>query len=126
MGRQKAAVRRLDRSLEQAESYEQWLELAEEHDYATGNEVWRHNEESRLYDASSISTRLQRLRRLRKKGDDKGLLFALNEGIHGNMAGMGQAKLYNHAKAGTKVLIEEYIEEICDSLEYLQNHYRRD
>ena len=119
MGRQKAAVRRLERSLEQAESFEQWQDLAEEHDYATGGEVWRHNEESRLYDSSSINTRLQRLRRLRKKGDDKGLLFALNEGIHGNMAGMGNGKLYSRAMTGTKVLIEEYIAEICGSLEYL-------
>jgi len=119
MARINAAPRRLERSLEQAENFEQWLEVAEEHDSATGAEVWRHNDESKLYDASSISTRLQRLRRLRKKGDDKGLLFALNEGIHGNMAGMGQAKLYNRAKTGTKVLIEEYIEEICESLEYL-------
>jgi NTE family protein len=35
------------------------------------------------------------------------------------MAGMGQAKLYQRAKSGTKVLVEEYINEIRDSLEHL-------
>ena len=103
----------------EAESFEQWLQLAAEYDEQSGGQVWRHNDGSRLYDSSSINIRLQRLRRLRKRGDDKGLLFALNEGIHGNMAGMGQSRLYDKARCGTKILIEEYIEEICDSLDYL-------
>ena len=56
---------------------------------------------------------------MRKRGDDKGLLFALNEGIHGNMAGMGKSQLYDRARCGTKLLIEDYIAEICDALDYL-------
>ena len=47
------------------------------------------------------------------------MLYALNEGIHGNIDGIGQAKLYQRAKCGTKVLIEDYISEISDSLEHL-------
>lgn len=117
--RRSRALKKIERELEQAESYAQWLTLAEAHDLETGADVWRQNDESGLYDSSSINTRLQRLRRLRKKGDDKGLLYVLNEGIHGNMAGMGQAKLYQRAKSGTKILIEEYINEIRDSLEHL-------
>jgi len=81
--------------------------------------VWRAKAESPLYDDISINTRLQRLRKLRKRRDDFGLLFALSEGIHGNMAGMGNPKLYRKARLGTKLLITEYIDEICDALEYL-------
>ncbi|MEH6582489.1 MAG: DUF3336 domain-containing protein, partial [Halioglobus sp.] len=117
--RKSRTLRKLEEQLPQATSYDEWLALAEEHDRETDADVWRHNDDSPLYDATSITTRLQRLRRLRKKNDDKGLLFALNEGIHGNMAGMGQAKLYLKAKAGTKHLIEEYINEIRDALVYL-------
>jgi NTE family protein len=112
-------LKEIEAELPQAVTFEEWQALAEAHDKETGGDTWRQNDESHLYDASSITLRLQRLRRLRKKKDDKGLLFALNEGIHGNMAGMGQAKLYQRAKTGTKHLIEEYIDEIRDSLEYL-------
>lgn len=113
------ALKRIEHELKHADSYEQWFELASEYDQETGAAQWRENEESRLYDNASIVRRLKRLRRLRAKGDDQGLLFVLNEGIHGNMAGMGQAKLYQRARCGTKLLIEEYINEIRDSLEYL-------
>ncbi|MBT4520495.1 MAG: DUF3336 domain-containing protein [Halieaceae bacterium] len=117
--RRTRTIKKLEALLARANSYDEWLALAMEHDGETGADVWRQNDESGLYDASSITLRLQRLRRLRKKKDDQGLLFALNEGIHGNMAGMGQAKLYQRAKTGTKYLIEEYIDEIRDALEYL-------
>jgi len=112
-------LRKLDRQMVEADSYDQWLELAGEHDRQTGADEWRQNDESKLYDFSNINTRLQRLRRLRNKGDDRRLLFVLNEGIHGNMAGMGKSQLYQHARCGTKVLIEDYINEICESLEQL-------
>jgi NTE family protein len=112
-------LRILERDMSKATSYEQWFELAQEHDRETGADKWRENDASRLYDSASISRRLKRLRKLRKKGDDHGLLFVLNEGIHGNMAGMGQSRLYRRAKCGTKELVEEYINEIRDSLEIL-------
>ena len=116
---QSLTVKRIEKAMNQAESYAHWSELAQEHDQLTGADLWRETDASRRYDSASIGKRLKRLRSLRKKGDDHGLLFALNEGIHGNMAGMGQAALYQRARCGTKILIEEYIAEICDALEYL-------
>lgn len=113
------ALKQVEQQMAHADSYADWLELAASHDQLTGADLWRRNVESRRYDYASIELRLKKLRRLRKKKDDHGLLFALNEGIHGNMAGMGRATLYHRAKCGTKVLIEDYIHEICDALEYL-------
>ena len=113
----------LETDMASAESYQKWLLLAKEHDMLTGGDAWRETEDSSRYDSVSIRKRLSRLQRLRRKGDDKGLLFALNEGIHGNMAGMGQAQLYQRARCGTKLLIEEYIQEISDSLEHLAPRY---
>jgi NTE family protein len=66
-----------------------------------------------------IRLRLDTLRSLRARHDYHGLLFALNEGIHGNMAGMGRSSLYLRANFGTKRLIEQYIDEIDDSLRFL-------
>jgi predicted acylesterase/phospholipase RssA len=112
-------LRELEAAMANAGSYMEWLEHAQEHDRATGGDIWRASKDSSRYDSASIQKRLNRLRRLRTAGDDKGLLFALNEGIHGNMAGMGQAQLYQRAKGGTKHLIEDYIVEISDALAYL-------
>lgn len=112
-------LKNLENQMSGVNSYAEWQVLAESHDLETGGDLWRQRQESGVYDSRSINTRLQRLRRLRKKGDDKGLLFALNEGIHGNMAGMGHPKLYQKALAGTKYLIQEYVAEICSAMEHL-------
>lgn len=109
----------LEQELATADSYEHWHRLADQHDRLTGADEWRRDPQSRLYDHENIALRLQQLRRLRRKKDDHGLLFVLNEGIHGNMEGMGKAQLYKRAKCGTKNLIESYITEISDALEYL-------
>lgn len=109
----------LDNAMAEADNYEQWLELALEHDRLSGAEDWRHNDKSSLYDYRNLSLRLSNLRQLNKDKDDHGLLFALNEGIHGNMAGMGNAKLHSKAKCGTKFLIENYVSKIEQSLDYL-------
>ena len=111
-------AKKFDQSVLKANTFDEWLGLAEDYDRQSGGTVWREKDESSLYDAASINTRLQRLRRLSKAGNDDGLLFALSEGIHGNMGGMGNAKLYQKARAGTKRLIKDYIDEICDALEY--------
>lgn len=70
----------------QAPTYDEWLVLSQEHDSVNGAEDWRHNNKSELYDYININTRLSKLRNLRQNKDDHGLLFALNEGIHGNKA----------------------------------------
>lgn len=112
-------LKKLEREMSRAESYEQWFEGAQAHDEISGMERWRRVDQSKLYDYVSIRRRVDRLRSLRARGDDVGLLFTLNEGIHGNMGGMGNNKLHQEALAGTKVLIEEYVEEIVEALKYL-------
>ena len=113
------SLKRIENEFAQVDTYEQWLELAEQHDRETGADVWRQLNASKRYDHTNIEARLKRLRGFRSRGDDHGLLFALNEGIHGNMAGIGKFTLYERAKTGTKVLIEDYINEVSDALEYL-------
>ena len=112
-------LKNVEEELNSVGSYQDWQVIAAHHDELTGADKWRERDNSDLYDYESIRIRYQRLQKLRKKGDDQGLLFALNEGIHGNMAGMGKAQLYQSAKCGTKRLIEDYIDEICSAL----NHF---
>ncbi len=115
----KAELRRLQDDMDVAESYDDWLRVARAHDALTGKAEWRQEEPSELYDHAQIRYRLDRLKKFRKKKDWQGLLYALNEGIHGNMGGMGKSVLYRQAKSGTKVLVEKYIQEIDDALRLL-------
>ena len=111
----------LDRKMRAASSYEEWKQYALEHDAASGREAWKSKEVSKIYDYANIRTRIDDLRTFRATDDDIGLLFALNEGIHGNQGGMGKAALYEKAKFGTKHLINEYVDEIVGALEHISN-----
>ncbi|MFS2124945.1 patatin-like phospholipase family protein [Pseudomonas sp. Pseusp97] len=115
----RATTSRLQKRMAQAGSYAEWARLAVEHDHESGMEDWRRNEVSSEYDYRTVRQRFERLRGMRTAGSYANLMFALNEGIHGNLAGMGRAALYSHAQMGTKYLIHEYIEEVCQSLEAL-------
>jgi len=108
-----------EKQIAAAETYAEWAEAAQMHDQISGKEDWKKEEESSLYDYQIIRARLDGLRKCRANGDDKGLLFTLNEGIHGNLGGMGNAALHTVAKFGTKQLINEYIDEIASALLYL-------
>jgi TAG lipase/steryl ester hydrolase/phospholipase A2/LPA acyltransferase len=110
---------RIERELRRSEDYSTWRALAEEHDSHSGKAKWRSKPKSTLFDHENIQYRLDELRKFRINEDDVGLMFALNEGIHGNQAGMGNAKLYSKSMIGTKHLIEDYIKEISDALKHL-------
>jgi TAG lipase/steryl ester hydrolase/phospholipase A2/LPA acyltransferase len=112
-------LRSLEKHMAAAETYEEWQDAARAHDELSGKARWRRNDFSSTYDYVSIRHRLDRLRSLRARHDYPGLLFTLNEGIHGNVGGMGRPQLYQVARFGTKHVIEEYIEEIADSLRLL-------
>lgn len=113
------ATRKLEKAMDQAESYEEWKEAALAYDAARGFDRWRAKDSSTQYDNVSIRIRLDSLQSMRARHDHSGLLFTLNEGIHGNMGGMGKSALYERAMFGTKQLIVDYVEEIVEALELL-------
>jgi predicted acylesterase/phospholipase RssA len=115
------SLTRLERKMRLANSYANWKSAALEHDSMSGFEAWKSKEESKSYDYVNIRTRIDALKEFRRQQDDIGLLFALNEGIHGNQGGMGKSILYKKAKFGTKHLIEEYVDEIVSALEHISN-----
>ncbi|MFM6932330.1 MAG: DUF3336 domain-containing protein [Novosphingobium sp.] len=102
-----------------ADSYREWAEKAQAFDRTRGGLAWREKEESDLYGYRSIRKRLDTLRRFRAEADDHAVLFNLNEGIHGNMDGIANARLYQRSAFGTKHLIEDYVREIDDALRHI-------
>ncbi len=112
-------LNKLQKQMDNSLSYDQWSEAAQAHDELSGEKRWRQVDHTNQYDYTQIRLRLDKLRSLRARHDYQGLLFTLNEGIHGNMGGMGRHSLYSRAKFGTKNLIEQYIDEVDDSLRFL-------
>ncbi len=109
----------LEQKLSKANSYEQWCDAAQALDQRSGAQTWKHREKSREYDYASIRRRLDALQVMRRANDNSGLLFTLNEGIHGNLGGMGSSSLYRKAKFGTKQLISDYVDEVNSALAHI-------
>jgi TAG lipase / steryl ester hydrolase / phospholipase A2 / LPA acyltransferase len=110
---------RLRAAMDAASSYEEWKEAAIAYDKASGLVKWKESDISKHFDYASIRRRLDKLRRLRSRNDCGGILFALNEGMHGNIDGMGHGRLYAKAKFGTKQLIADYVDEVVAALDLL-------
>ncbi len=117
----RARLRACEREMRKAETYEAWSEAARSHDDLSGMTRWKQMDQTHMYDHVAIRARLDRLRAHRARHDYHGLLFTLNEGIHGNIGGMGKASLHARARFGTKQLVQDYTEEICEALELIAN-----
>ncbi|MET0252312.1 MAG: DUF3336 domain-containing protein [Novosphingobium sp.] len=118
---QRIRLDEIEAQLATADSYAEWLSAAAAHDVVSGAEIWKAEEDNSLYDAVDIRRRHEGLARTVRTRDAEELLFTLNEGIHGNMGGMGNAGLYSVAKAGTKTLVNDYVADIIDALEVVAN-----
>jgi NTE family protein len=114
-----SGTKRLESAMEAATCYDEWARAAKAHDDKSGVTKWKKSDESKYFDYKSIRRRLRRLRRLRKNGDLVGILYELNQGVHGNIDGMGHPRLHGKAQFGTKKLIVDYVNEVVTALELL-------
>jgi len=101
------------------DEYRDWHRAASEDDKRKGGLRWKAQERSSRYDYRIVRERLQELQGVRATGDLKDLLYYFDEGMHGNMAGIGAPGLYRQAKTGTKDLIEDYIRALDEGLHHL-------
>lgn len=111
--------RQHERAIKNASCYEEWCEAAIAYDKYNGHDKWRQEDKTSLYDYASVRRRLNQLQQLKADEDIVGLLYHLNEGIHGNISGIGKSALYNRALSGTKHLISDYIAEVAHALELI-------
>jgi len=103
----------------EATTYDQWMEAGLELDFLEGNTEWKEEFASDLYHYELIYDRLCNLKQYRQQKDFERLKRALREGLHHDLGNMGNPALYTRSHVGTKHLIEEYIGQVCESLDYL-------
>lgn len=107
------------RELERAASYAEWKQVADALDEIDGGRDWKQDDSGEDYDDHLIRQRLNELRALREAGEVRRLVFALHEGLHGNIGNISNPALYSVARVGTKQLIENYVAEVCRCLDYI-------
>lgn len=79
----------------------------------------RQNPTSRHYDYRLILGRLEALMRAREDGDILMLVNLLRSGLVRNLGNITSPKLFTHAYAGTKVLVDDYITQVALSIQYV-------
>ncbi len=104
------------RAMASASNYEEWYDAALAFDAAEGLDEWRRELESDDYDYRLIASRFRLIRKLRLQKDYDQLAFRLREELHGNLGNMANPALYSHAKAGTKNLVDDFVDEVTSAL----------
>lgn len=112
-------IKKLKRQLDQAENYEEWKAIALKLDEESGAQEWKYDNSSPYFDAEIISHRLNLLRRYRSQKRIPDLMYILREGLSHDVANIGHPLLFTTTYIGTKKIIEDYIEEVSQSLAYI-------
>ena len=107
------------KQLKNALSYNEWKQIAAEIDKLTNMDLWRQNFISKHYDYILIDDRLKLLREARLNQDSQLIISLFRSGLMRNFGGLSQKRLYTKSYLGTKFKIEEYITEVLNCLNYL-------
>ena len=105
--------------MKKATSYGQYRHAAQAHDSLSGANEWKAKDACRDYDYRMIRKRVTRIKQAKSRGDVAGLMYMLHEGLHGNLGNIATSALNHKAKLGTKHLIEEFIQQVCESLVFI-------
>jgi len=124
---------RLRRQLQSSGSYSEWVDAAKQLDTYLGNERWKNQAEYAYYDYKTVKRVTAQLRELRNKveaeisgatsGHGAGgppaadeLKTLLENCIKNNFVGVENPKLYSETYYGTKDLVQDFVEQIQQSL----------
>lgn len=107
---------RWSHALRTASTYAEWAEAAQNLDIILDLDTWRKTPKSNDYDYILIQERVKLLQTMRQEGDVFGVLNMLRTGLVRNLGHITSNKLFNKCFAGTKFLIEEYVDEYVGAL----------
>ncbi|KAI8895558.1 acyl transferase/acyl hydrolase/lysophospholipase [Globomyces pollinis-pini] len=105
--------------MKKATCYEQYAAAGYLLDQYLGLDKWKYLDNSPDFEHKLLQDRLTILQTIRKNGDIPGMIFNLRSSLSRNLADMGNIKLYEATNIGTKVLIEDYIDEVTKQLNFI-------
>ncbi|KAI5959091.1 TGL5 [Candida pseudojiufengensis] len=107
-------------------NYKDWVECSLKLDELLGNNTWKSDPQSDIYDYNLIYNHLTLMKNARLNNNFKLLLYYIRTNWVRNLGNMGDSNLYRHSYVGTKKLIEEYLVECQLSLNYLVENNNED
>jgi TAG lipase/steryl ester hydrolase/phospholipase A2/LPA acyltransferase len=102
----------LTKALAQANSYAEWLSIAEEIDTANGHMAWRATDASGYCHEKLMRKHIHLMQKLRQDNDLNGLATLLQESVYRHLGELNNPELYQHALSGTKHIVTEYLDEV--------------
>lgn len=106
------AQRPLNKALEQANTYAEWLSIAEEIDRVDGHMSWRASDASAFCHERLMREHIQHMQQLRQTNDLNSLANLLQESVYRHLGELNNPELYQHALSGTKHIVTEYLDEV--------------
>jgi TAG lipase/steryl ester hydrolase/phospholipase A2/LPA acyltransferase len=103
--------------LRAAKAHGQWVKAAKELDALDGCHEWKAEDESDLYDHEDLKCKLENLESAKDNEDLSRMLRVIRMELGRDVAGIGNPKLYDHSRFGTKDLIERYVATAVDTIE---------
>jgi predicted acylesterase/phospholipase RssA len=125
---------RLRKQLQNAMSYEEWVQGAKELDTYLGNDGWKERDEYAYYDSRTIRRVHDQMVKLRKKAESnengrsgaqeqhnavEELKSLVEACVKNNFVGFENPRLYSETYYGTKNLVQKFVDEVELSLVYL-------
>ncbi|GAB3042257.1 DUF3336 domain-containing protein [Acinetobacter apis] len=113
-------TKKLQNQLEHAESYAEWRNIAQQLDQMSGAQAWKQDPKSPYYSADVIASRIQQLKGYRAQHQVRDLIHLLSEGLTYDIGNICHPMLFVVCRLGTKQIIEDYIDEVNQTLRYLE------
>lgn len=107
------------KQLQNVESYQEFKAIVTKIDSLTNMDLWRQNFVSKHYDYILINDRTEVLRKARLMEDAPMIMSLLRSGLIRNFGGIAQKRLHTKLYLGTKFKIQEYILEVLECLNYI-------
>ncbi|CAO3599834.1 unnamed protein product [Absidia cylindrospora] len=112
---------KLSRQLSNANNYDDWCDKAIELDRLLGNDSWKQQARSKLYDYKLITSRMDHLFNARQANDVDSMMYLLRGGLLRNFGGISDRKMFTRCHIGTKQAIEDYMDEVVTQIEYIES-----
>ncbi|MBK9498088.1 MAG: DUF3336 domain-containing protein [Leptospiraceae bacterium] len=111
-----------EEDLTKAESYNEWLAIAELIDESEDKMSWRKLDESDIFHSQLLREHINTMQELRASGDGQRLIGVVQESLSRHSWELNSPQLYTEAYSGTKFIISEYFREIEDSINFICDH----
>ncbi|CEM20449.1 unnamed protein product [Vitrella brassicaformis CCMP3155] len=103
--------------LDEASSFEEWIEICAELDELEGKSKWRHNPAAgEAYDWAFLLRVTDRLKSARERSDYNSLMFLLQTSCCRNFCNLSNPELFSVARTGTKLSVDEYTKVLSEAL----------